>query len=250
MSIENLTVLEKCCIEHLQKNDTKFTYLFRDVEFAVEIKPLWSFLLKYAQIRNRTDEIQAVLSNLDRISEEDIKDSMLRVVPTMSDLISNSHPRFVIHYEDKIFLFIAESEHFTANKEHAVTSELYSKIPSGMLVTKEFLKQSYNELLKNPDLVQEKSDAATEIEEYTKQYLNILESNYEKMFYRIHFQPNKKFGPYEEDFPLLYIGFSDMSIREVNIRHKIGEDYDDTNDPIVASYGSLKDLLMDGWKLD
>ena len=90
----------------------------------------------------------------------------------------------------------------------------------------------------------------SEIDSYVKTYLKGLEEAFWNMFYRIHFKPNPKFGPYEEDFPTLYIGFDDMSNNDVNIRLKSGDEYDDSQDKVIARYESLKDLLEDGWKLD
>ena len=41
-----------------------------------------------------------------------------------------------------------------------------------------------------------------------------------------------------------------MSNNEVNIRLKSGDEYDDSQDKVIAHYESLKDLLEDGWRLD
>ena len=90
----------------------------------------------------------------------------------------------------------------------------------------------------------------SEIDSYVKTYLKGLEEAFWNMFYRIHFKPNPKFGPYEESLPTLYIGFDDMSNNDVNIRLKSGDEYDDSQDKVIAHYESLKDLLEDGWKLD
>ena len=75
--------------------------------------------------------------------------------------------------------------------------------------------------------------------------LNCLKPLFEAMIYRIHFKTNPKFP----SFNTVYIGFSDMSERQVILRNKVNTDYDDDNDPIVAEYNTLEDLVLDGWEL-
>ena len=78
-------------------------------------------------------------------------------------------------------------------------------------------------------------------------YLETLEKAFYEMFHRIHFHPNPKY-PVETD--LFYIGFEDMSNYKYTIRACSFDAYNDSNDPIVASYSSMKELLLDGWRPD
>ena len=78
-------------------------------------------------------------------------------------------------------------------------------------------------------------------------YLKSLEESFEEMLMRIHFHPNPK---YPADGKVFYIGYQDMSDYHYNIRVcDIGE-YKDSEDPIVATYSSMKELLLDGWQPD
>ena len=79
-------------------------------------------------------------------------------------------------------------------------------------------------------------------------YLEALEKAFNDMFHRIHFHPNPK---YPAEGRIFYIGFSDMSDYKYNIRvcNDFGN-YDDDGDPIVATYSSMKELLIDGWRPD
>lgn len=79
-------------------------------------------------------------------------------------------------------------------------------------------------------------------------YLEALQKAFYEMFNRIHFHPNPK---YPAEGRIFYIGFSDMSDYKYNIRVcKDFGNYDDDGDPIVATYSSMKELLLDGWRPD
>lgn len=243
------TPFERCCEEHLKTGDQEFTYIFQDLEFTIQVKSLWTFILDYAKIKNRPEEIKAVLSSLEDISDKDILYSFIRVSPTMGDLFSNSHPRFSVYMKDKVLLVMA-NDRFIPNQSHPVTCALYNTLPPKIRITKKVLKKSFKKLLKAPALITEKSEAAIHIEQYVKENLKTLRDLFESMRYRIHFKANNKFGPYEEDYPILYIGFEDMSRTDYNIRLKQGDEYEDSTDPIIATYGSLESLLSDGWEMD
>ena len=243
------TPFELCCEEHLAKGDQKFTYIFQDLEFTIQVKSLWTFILEYANIKNRPEEIKAVLSALKDIRDEDILNSFVRISPTMGDLLSGSHPRFTVYMEDKVLVVIA-NDSFTPNENHPITCALYDSLPTELRMTKTLLENSFNTLLENPALITEKSAAALKEEAYIQKNLKVLEKLFNSMMYRIHFKANEKYGPYGETYPTLYIGFDDMSAYRYSIRLKEGKKYEDSTDPVVATYGSLKELLSDGWKLD
>ena len=78
--------------------------------------------------------------------------------------------------------------------------------------------------------------------------MNSLEQSFEDMCYRIHFKANPKYKC--EPLGIYYIGFSDMSTRNYFIRERKGDEYDDSNDTIVAKYYSMKEILDDGWLPD
>ena len=215
----------------------------------MKVQPIWPFVLNYARIRNRTDEITRVLESLDQYREQDIMASFIRLSPEFSDILTGSHPRFTVHIDDCVLVVTAQDD-FIANKNHPVTEKLLSGIPAEYLMTKDVLAKTLSRLLENPELMVGKTKMAEEIDSYVKNHLADLENAFWNMCYRIHFKPNPKFGPYEEDLPTLYIGFEDMSKNVVNIRLKSGDEYDDTQDKVIAHYESLKDLLKDGWELD
>lgn len=54
---------------------------------------------------------------------------------------------------------------------------------------------------------------------------------------------------YKTEGKCLYIGAAEYKSKTFKVRALINEDFDDYNDPIVASYESLKDLLLDGWAI-
>ena len=48
-----------------------------------------------------------------------------------------------------------------------------------------------------------------------------------------------------------YMGHPDMRAKRYEIRKSTNEEiFDDDNDPIIATYKSMKEVLLDGWKLD
>lgn len=76
--------------------------------------------------------------------------------------------------------------------------------------------------------------------------LKDLEHVHATHLYRVHFKPNRKFqSNYSGVF---YMGFSDGW--KYTIRERMGKAYDDSNDPIVVTYPSMRDVLMDGWLPD
>ena len=237
------------CKSHLENQENEFTYVYQDTDFVVKVQPIWPFVLNYAKIRNRTDEITQVLDSLKQYQEKVIMASFIRLSPEFADLLTGSHPRFTVHIDDSILIVTAQDD-FIANKNHPATEKLLSGIPAEYLMTKDVLSKTLTRLLEEPELVEGKTEKADKIEAYIKTYLPVLEKAFWDMAYRIHFKPNPKFGPYSESFPTLYIGFEDMSDNEVNIRLKSGDEYNDENDKIIAHYNSLKDLLKDGWNLD
>lgn len=236
------------CKSHMEKQENEFTYVFQDTDFVVKVQPIWPFVLNYAGIRNRTDEITRVLDSLDQYQDNDIMESFIRLSPDFSDILTGSHPRFTVHMDDCVLVVTAQDD-FT-NKNHPATEKLLSSIPVEYLMTKDVLLKTLKRLLEHPELMEGKTEKADEIDSYVKTYLKDLENAFQNMFYRIHFKPNPKFGPYDEDFPTLYIGFEDMSNYDVNIRLKSGDEYDDMEDKVIAHYESLKALLKDGWELD
>lgn len=80
-------------------------------------------------------------------------------------------------------------------------------------------------------------------------YLESLEESFENMFMRIHFRPNPKY-PAPADGEVFYIGYDDMHDYHYNIRVGVFNEYKDGEDPIVATYSSMKELLLDGWQPD
>lgn len=236
------------CKSHMEQQENEFTYVFQDIDFVVKVQPIWSFILNYAKIRNRTDEITRVLESLDQYRDEDIRASFIRIYPEFTDLLTGSHPRFILHIDDDILVVTAQ-DGFT-DKNHPASEKLLSGIPTEYLMTKDVLAKTLSRLLENPELVEGKTSAAEKINAYVKTYLKDLEYAFGAMCYRIHFKQNPKFGPYEERYPILYIGFEDMSNNVVNIRLKSGDEYDDSQDQVIAHYNSLEDLLKDGWELD
>ena len=237
------------CKTHLEQQENEFTYVFQDTDFVVKVQPIWPFVLNNAHIRNRTDEITRVLDSLNQYQEKDIMASFIRLSPEFSDLLTGSHPRFTVHIDDCVLVVTAQDD-FIANKNHPATEKLLSGIPAEYLMTKDVLSKTLTRLLEHPELMEGKTEKADEINSYTKASLAVLEKAFWEMSYRILFKPNPKFGPYEDDFPTLYIGFDDMSNNDVNIRLMSGDDYDEKQDKVIAHYESLKDLLNDGWTLD
>ena len=243
------SAFEACCQEHLKQNERQFTYVFQDTTFNIEVKSLWPFILNYARIRNRPDEIKSVLTALEGLSEKDIQESFTCFVPTMGDLLTGSHPRFTVKIGDNVLVVMAQDS-FVPNTKHPATSALYASLPSKLHISKKELVKAFNRLLQHPELMQEKSRAQTKLEEYIRDYLGELERSFEAMSHRIHFKPNEKFGPYEDTIPILYIGFNDMSARDINIRYRPEDDYNEDTDPVIAHYNTLRELLEDGWELD
>lgn len=48
-----------------------------------------------------------------------------------------------------------------------------------------------------------------------------------------------------------YMGHTDMRAKRYVIRKSTNEEFfDDENDPIIATYKSMDEVLLDGWKLD
>lgn len=83
----------------------------------------------------------------------------------------------------------------------------------------------------------------------TEDYLwESLQRVFDYMTYRIHFKANAKFDC--KPLGIYYIGFSDMSGRNYYIRERIGEEYADDTDPIIAKYFSMKEIIEDGWRPD
>ena len=243
------TAFEKCCEEHLKQNSQNFTYVFQDTEFNIEIKSLWPFILNYAQIQNTPQELKAVIGALANLSDEDIIGSLVRLSPSMGDLLSGSHPRFTFVMKDKVFVVIAKAN-FIPNENHPSTLALYSTLNPKLRLTKKALAKAYKTLLANPELVSEKSAEALKREKYHAGHIAALKRLYDGMLCRIHFRPNSKYGPYEDGLPILYIGFEDMQSHKINIRVRNGDKYDDKNDHVIATYLNLDDVLLDGWELD
>ena len=81
---------------------------------------------------------------------------------------------------------------------------------------------------------------------YFEETLKALEHAHATHLYRIHFKSNKKFQSNYSG--IFYMGFSDGW--DYTIRERKGEVYDDSNDPIVVTYQSMRDVLMDGWLPD
>jgi hypothetical protein len=77
---------------------------------------------------------------------------------------------------------------------------------------------------------------------YQEAILKSLEQSYASMAFRLIFKPKISF-----DMSAYYIGFSDMSRYEYNIRKKVGEEFDDDHDPIAATFSSLREILEAGW---
>lgn len=76
--------------------------------------------------------------------------------------------------------------------------------------------------------------------------LKALEHAHATHLYRVHFKPNRKFQ--STGSGVFYMGFSDGW--HYTIRERMSETYDDSNDPIVVTYRSMREVLMDGWLPD
>lgn len=83
-------------------------------------------------------------------------------------------------------------------------------------------------------------------EDYFEQTLKALEHAHTTHLYRIHFKPNAKFQ--SNHTGIFYMGFSDGW--SYTIRERMGEEYKDSEDPIVITYPTMRDVLLDGWAPD
>ena len=94
------------------------------------------------------------------------------------------------------------------------------------------------------------SEEPVEMHEDVEDWLvKSLQKTFDEMRVRIHFKPNPKYDP--DPRGVFYIGYSDMSRYEYTIRKKVGEEYMDDEDPIVATYhGGMSYVLADGWRAD
>ena len=76
-----------------------------------------------------------------------------------------------------------------------------------------------------------------------------LQKAFDEGLYRIHFRPNPKYDA--DPLGVYYIGFADIFDYKYNIRKKVGDEYCDDTDPIIAKYyGGIKNILADGWRAD
>lgn len=80
-------------------------------------------------------------------------------------------------------------------------------------------------------------------------YLKQLQETFDGMWGRIHFRNNNPKYP-SKHTGVFYIGFHDISDYNYTIREKVNNTYDDKNDPIIVTYNSMKELLLDGWEAD
>lgn len=87
-----------------------------------------------------------------------------------------------------------------------------------------------------------KREESNNVDSYFEETLKALEHAHTTNLYRVHFKSNKKFQSNYSG--IFYMGFSDGW--KYTIRERMGEAYDDSNDPIVVTYQSMRDVLMDG----
>ncbi|MBQ3324269.1 MAG: hypothetical protein IJG81_05445 [Muribaculaceae bacterium] len=77
------------------------------------------------------------------------------------------------------------------------------------------------------------ADGQREFEDYLETLFNECKS---RLIFRRRFTP-----PWDDI--VYYIGFEDMKKKQYNIRQKVGETFDDINDPIIGTYKSIRDIL-------
>lgn len=94
------------------------------------------------------------------------------------------------------------------------------------------------------------ADASAEESDVVEDWLvDSLQKTFDEMRFRIHFKSNPKYDA--DPLGVYYIGYSDMTDYKYVIRKKIGEEYNDSEDPIIAQYyGGIKNVLADGWMAD
>lgn len=86
---------------------------------------------------------------------------------------------------------------------------------------------------KNKESVPSIFDCSREFKDYLEKLFNECKS---RLIFRRRFTP-----PWDDI--VYYIGFEDMKKKQYNIRQKVGETFDDINDPIIGTYKSIRDIL-------
>ena len=108
------------CKSHLEQQEDEFTYVFQDTDFVVKVQPIWPFVLNYARIRNRTDEITRVLESLDQYRGNDIMASFIRLSPEFSDILTANITRGGSYTDSDDNWCKITYYHYTSNKTNHV----------------------------------------------------------------------------------------------------------------------------------
>lgn len=233
------------CLKNAIDGAEEFNYVFRDCNYKVTLQPLADFVLHFSRSDNSPEQLNAALESIQRISDEDFTNSLaIFKVRTFSDAFGN--PRFMLSIDDKYAVKVSCQEGFCEKGQNA-TQQMYEALKEYAL-TKDICSACIKKIIADPFSVSSKSKNKEEIDEYVACYKKTLEEAFSIGAYRLHFKPNPKY-PMDQD-KVYYIGFSDMYAYQYCIREGEYENYHDSNDKVIASYGSAEELLRDGWQLD
>lgn len=232
------------CLKNALEGIEEFNYTFRDCNYKVTIQPLTDFVLDFMQFDNSPEQLNAALESIQRISDEDFTNSLaiFKARPFYIDI----NPRFVLSIDDKYAVKVSSLEGF-CEKSRNVTQQMYEALKEYAL-TKDICSAIVKKIIADPFSVSSKSRNKEEIDRNVAYNKVSLENAFSVGMYRIHFKPNPKY-PMEQE-KVYYIGFSDMYANQYCIREGEYENYHDSDDKIIASYGSAEELLRDGWQLD
>lgn len=236
-------------LSNISGGNESFEYVFRDHCFSVEISPLVNFVLHFTNCPNEAESLKNTIEVLENYDEQVFSDNLGKFAVDRSSfeaLICSGNPRFMLHIGEDYAVKVNGTDGFEDSAVNAA-KELYEACDEFKLGKTDIISVMKN-LISDPFCFDGKSDKKAKLDKDVEYYLPQLKDLLETGYARIHFKPNSKYD--NDDRTAYYIGYSDIYAFLLNIRKKVGDEYDEDNDPVIARYTSPEQLLKDGWRLD